>query len=67
LRLYCTQITDAGLEHLKRLNKLKWLSLDGTQVTDAGVKKLKQALPNCQISFPQSSPLSDARRKRTRS
>jgi hypothetical protein len=44
-----TKVTDAGLEHLKGLPKLQWLSLLRTKVTDAGVKDLKKALPNVQI------------------
>jgi hypothetical protein len=43
------EVSDAGLEHLKRLPQLQELDLRGTNVTDAGVKNLKQALPNCQI------------------
>ncbi|PHS06120.1 MAG: hypothetical protein COA78_14615 [Blastopirellula sp.] len=36
-----TQITDAGLEHLKELTSLKSLLLHNTQITDAGLKHLK--------------------------
>ena len=36
-----TQITDAGLVHLKGLTKLKGLDLDDTRVTDAGLVHLK--------------------------
>ena len=36
-----TQVTDAGLEHLKGLSRLQELYLDGTQVTDAGLEHLK--------------------------
>jgi len=46
LGLEKTQITDAGLEHLKGLAGLKYLNLNGTQVTDAGVQQLQQTLPN---------------------
>ena len=49
LDLYGTQVTDAGLVHLKELTNLRELYLDETQVTDAGVAELKQALPNCKI------------------
>jgi hypothetical protein len=41
LRLVRTQITDAGLSHLKGLTHLRNLRLDATDVTDAGVKDLK--------------------------
>ena len=36
-----TQVTDAGLEHLKGLINLVYLELSGTQVTDAGLVHLK--------------------------
>ena len=36
-----TQVTDAGLVHLKGLSSLNWLDLDGTQLTDAGLIDLK--------------------------
>ena len=36
-----TQITDAGLEHLKGLTQLQALFLDSTQITDAGLVYLK--------------------------
>ena len=49
LLLSSTQVTDAGLEHLKGLTALQWLLLSNTQVTDAGVARLQQALPNCEI------------------
>ena len=44
-----TEVTDAGLEHLKVLAKLKYLNLEGTQVSDDAVEKLQQALPRCKI------------------
>ena len=44
-----TQITDAGLVHLKGLTNLRGLNLNGTQTTNAGVADLKKALPNCNI------------------
>ena len=37
VKLYGTQVTDAGLVHFKRLTNLKSLSLRDTQVTDAGL------------------------------
>ncbi len=36
-----TQITDAGLEHLKGLTGLQSLHLRSTQITDAGLEHLK--------------------------
>ena len=40
LGLNRTQVTDAGLAHLKGLTKLSSLGLDGTLVTDAGLVQL---------------------------
>lgn len=42
-------ISDADLERLKGLTRLKSLNLRGTEVTDAGVAELQKALPNCRI------------------
>jgi hypothetical protein len=50
--LTSTQVTDAGLEHLKGLTSLKLLVLPDARVTDAGVTELKKALPNCHIHRP---------------
>ena len=41
LDLADTQVTDAGLEHLKGLTKLEELYLAGPQVSDAGLEHLK--------------------------
>ena len=49
LILHETQVTDAGLEHLKGPTSLEWLFLDNTQVTAEGREMLRKALPNCQI------------------
>ena len=38
---YITQLTDAGLAHLKGLTNLQTLDLKGTQVSDAGLTHLK--------------------------
>ena len=34
-------VTDAGLEHLRGLTQLQYLSLDSTHVTDAGLEHLR--------------------------
>ena len=39
--LDATQITDAGLEHVKHLTSLQILDLTGTQITDAGLVHLR--------------------------
>jgi hypothetical protein len=44
-----TAVTDAGLDHLKGLPKLRNLYVWQTKVTQAGVDRLKQALPQVQI------------------
>jgi Leucine-rich repeat (LRR) protein len=49
LALNGTQVSDAGLEHLKELTSLRRLDLRFTQVTDVGVNELKKALLNCRI------------------
>lgn len=46
----CAGITDAGLDHIKKMSNLKRLELSHTQVTDAGFASLKAALPNCEIN-----------------
>jgi hypothetical protein len=53
LNLARTQITDAGLRHLKGLTGLWSLYLSGTQVTDAGVQQLRQGLPRLTITKDQ--------------
>jgi hypothetical protein len=59
LDLAGTQVTDAGLEHLKTLAhlqslvteriQLQILDLTNSRVTNESVKKLQQALPDCKI------------------
>ena len=50
LNLNRTEITDAGLSHLKKLTNLQTLFLKDTKVTDAGIAELQEALPNCEIT-----------------
>ena len=49
LDLTYTQITDAGLKEVAKLQQLTSLELRGTGVTDAGAAELKKALPKCKI------------------
>jgi len=44
-----TDITDAGLVHLKGLTNLKWLFLYNTKVTDVGVAELYKTFPKLTI------------------
>jgi hypothetical protein len=45
-----TQVTDAGLLHLRGLKQLESLYLANTKVSAAGVARLQEALPNLWIS-----------------
>ncbi|MCH7871131.1 MAG: hypothetical protein IID33_05470 [Planctomycetes bacterium] len=49
LTLNANPITDADLEHLKTLKRLKLLDVRGTKVTRQGVEAIKRALPKCRI------------------
>jgi hypothetical protein len=44
-----TEVTDAGLRHLRNLVGLESLDLNGTAVTSSGVSGLRRALPNAEI------------------
>ena len=57
--LYGTQITDAGLVHLKDLTNLQRLYLDQTQVTDAGLVHLK-GLTTLTVLDIKNTPITDA-------
>jgi hypothetical protein len=45
-----TQFTDAGLQDLKALTRLKMLYVSGGLASDAAIKELRAALPNCAIN-----------------
>lgn len=45
------EITDAGLQHLKSLQKLRQLFITSTSITHTGISDLQTALPQCQISW----------------
>jgi hypothetical protein len=51
LLLTDTQITDAGLRHLKGLYHLRLLRLVNTKVTEDGVDDLKKALPDLEVEY----------------
>jgi hypothetical protein len=44
-------VTDRGLEHLKRLPNLRIVDFAGTQVTREGAQALCDALPECLVSI----------------
>ena len=44
-----TQVTDAGLVHLKELANLQYLFLGEAKITDSGIVELQKTLPNCEI------------------
>jgi len=53
LELISTQVNDAGLKEVAKLQNLERLLLnDNEQITKAGVAELKKALPNCKIIGP---------------
>ncbi len=54
LDLNNTQVTDAGLVHLKGIGNLRWLELRNTQVTDAGSEALREALPEVEVFITRS-------------
>ena len=45
-----TRVTDAGLQSLRGLTKLRFVNLWRSKVTDEGVRELREALPNAQIT-----------------
>jgi hypothetical protein len=50
LNLNTTRVSDAGLENLAKLSKLKDLSVSFTKVTADGATKLQQALPKVKVT-----------------
>src|SRR5438477_11007383 len=57
--LHGTRITDAGLEHLKGLNKLQVLNLYNTKITDAGLAHL-EGLTSLTTLLLNNTPVTDA-------
>ena len=56
LELRRTNITDASVESLSKLN-LRSLDISQTRITQEGVERLRQALPDCDIRY---EPISEA-------
>jgi hypothetical protein len=49
LSLWNTQVSDAGLKHLKGLSRLRYLNLNGTLVTEEGIADLRRAIPGLTV------------------
>jgi hypothetical protein len=47
------RITDAAIQHLLQLRKLRKLDLTGTEISQTGVARIKAALPACEVVFDQ--------------
>jgi hypothetical protein len=50
LSLFQTQVTDAGVPHLKRLSNLETLLISGSKITETGTRELQAALPRLRFS-----------------
>ena len=57
--LWNTKVTDAGLEHLRGLTKLRTLYLSEIQVTDVGLQHLESLTGLCSL-FLSSTMITDA-------
>ena len=57
--LHLSDITEADLEHLKGLTKLRRLGLADIKLTDAGVKRL-EGMTTLEILYLMENPLTDA-------
>lgn len=60
LSLMGTDITDAGLEHLKELNSLQQLDLSATKIADAGLESLKELENLQQLDLSVNTNITDA-------
>lgn len=60
LKIDSCPISNAGLEHIKRMTQLKRLGLYGTKLPHKDVEELRKALPNCTIYRGQPSELPPA-------
>ena len=47
--MYYTQITDAGLKDIAKMQQLTEINLSDTKITKAGAAELQKALPKCNI------------------
>lgn len=50
----CADVSDEGLEHLKRLENLEMLRLEFTGVSERGVQMFQQAMPGVQVVHSNS-------------
>jgi len=44
-------VTDVGMDHLRRLPRLEYVLLKRTRVSTARVERLRRELPNCRIDY----------------
>jgi Leucine-rich repeat (LRR) protein len=49
LSVEATGTTDKCIEHLKKMENLKYFICGRTKISEAGIAELKQALPNCTV------------------
>jgi len=46
-----TEVSDAGLQHLRASKELRLIALTGTTVMVAGARELRKGLPKCMIQL----------------
>lgn len=56
LQISSRNVSNSGLEHLKKLKSLTSLSINLSQTTPEGVAALRTALPDCQITTARERP-----------
>jgi predicted Ser/Thr protein kinase len=57
--VFCRPVTDAGLAHLRKWSKLRYLKLNGTSISDDGLVHLA-AMPNLQVLYFDGTAIGDA-------
>lgn len=50
LNLALAQVSDEGIEHLRTMKKLRWLSFEGGGPTPSGIAQLQRSLPKTIIT-----------------
>jgi len=62
LRLDATGVTDAGMESLASLSRLKLLNVYHTAVSEKAFDRFKAAVPACRVVWDRDSALPNRRR-----